>query len=204
VISELILQSDYGMLPALFGPSVKSLLQHLQCRSDNPYSSVNTLVITEEADGSSSAGSGSKAGGSKAGGSVAGAMVGSPVSATRRANLRTAGHLFTWYGPAFIARFPGLLRAGKALDDIQQDDFYLSHIAVLPEMRGQGTGSLLLRAAEERAKSFGSRRIVLDVEEHNERARVFYARLDYREMSLVRIDLRRMGVFTFLRLGKGL
>jgi ribosomal protein S18 acetylase RimI-like enzyme len=200
VISELILQSDCGMLPALFGPSVKSLLQHLQRRSDNPYSSVNALVITEEAGGSSSAGSGSKAGS----GSVAGAMVGSPVSATRRANLRTAGHLFTWYGLALISRFPGLLRAGKALDDLRQDDFYLSHIAVLPGLRGRGTGSLLLRAAEDRAKYFGSRRIVLDVEEHNERARAFYARLDYRELSLVRIDLRRMGVFTLLRLGKGL
>jgi ribosomal protein S18 acetylase RimI-like enzyme len=184
-VAELILQSDCGMLPALFGPSVKSLLQHLQRRPDNPYSSTNTLVIAF-AD------------------RVAGAMVGSPVAATMKANLRTAGHLFTWYGPAVIARFPGLLRAGKALDDLRTNDFYLSHIAVLPELRGRGAGSLLLRASEERAKALGAGRVVLDVEEHNDRARAFYARLDYREVSLVRIDLRRMGAFAFLRLGKTL
>jgi len=188
VISELILQSDCGMLPALFGPSVKSLLQHLQHRSDNPYSFNHTLVIADEA-------------GSR---SVVGAMIGSPVASTRGANLRTAGHLFTWYGPCLIARFPGLVRAGKALDDLQPEDFYLSHVAVLPEHRGRGAGSLLLRAAEERSRILGARRIVLDVEEHNERARALYARLGYRQVSLVRIDLRRMGVFTFIRLGRGL
>jgi ribosomal protein S18 acetylase RimI-like enzyme len=103
-----------------------------------------------------------------------------------------------------MARFPGLLRAGKALDDLRTNDFYLSHIAVVPELRGRGTGSLLLRASEERAKALGAGRVVLDVEEHNERARAFYARLDYQKVSLVRIDLRRMGAFTFLRLGKAL
>jgi ribosomal protein S18 acetylase RimI-like enzyme len=188
VVSELILQSDCGMLPALFGPSVTSLLHHLQHRSDNPYSFTHTLVIAEEA-------------GSR---SVVGAMIGSLAAATRRANLRTAGHLFTWYGPALITRFPGLIRAGKALDDLQPHDFYLSHIAVLPEHRGRGAGSRLLGAAEERSKILGARRIVLDVEKHNARAHALYARLGYRQLSLVRIDLRRMGVFTFFRLGKGL
>src|SRR5271169_3611764 len=152
VVAELILQSDCGMLPALFGPSVKSLLQHLQHRTDNPYSVTHTLVTADEA-------------GTR---SAVGAMIGSLVAATRRANLRTAGYLFTWYGPALIARFPGLVRAGRALADLIPDDFYLSHIAVLPEHRGRGAGSLLLRAAEERATVFGAHRIVLDVEEHNE------------------------------------
>jgi ribosomal protein S18 acetylase RimI-like enzyme len=188
IISELILQSDCGMLPALFGPSVRSLLQHLQHRSDNPYSFTHTLVMAEEAGIRS----------------VVGAVIGSPVAATRRASLRTARHLFTWYGFALISRFPGLVRAGKALDDLRPDDFYLSHIAVLPEHRGQGKGSLLLQAAEERSKELGARRIVLDVEEHNEGARAFYIRLGYRQVSLVRVDLGRASVFTFLRLARGL
>jgi ribosomal protein S18 acetylase RimI-like enzyme len=188
VISELILQSDCGTLPALFGPSVTSLLVHLQNRSDNPYSFTNTLVIADAARSPS----------------VVGAMIGSLVVAIRRANLRTAGHLFTWYGPGFMTRIPRLLRAGKALDDLLPDDFYLSHIAVLPEQRGRGAGSQLMHAAEERAKRLGARRIALDVEEHNERAGALYTRLGYRQVSIVRIDLGRRGLFTFLRMHKGL
>jgi ribosomal protein S18 acetylase RimI-like enzyme len=185
-ISELVLQSDCGMLSALFGPSVRTLLQHLQGRPDNPYSSTNTLVIVDEA------------------GQAAGALVGSPAAATRKANIRTAGHLLAWYGPALIVHLPGLLRAGKALHGLGPNDFYLSHIAVRPELRGQGLGAVLLRAAEEHAKALGAQRVVLDVEEHNEGARAFYARLDYEDLSVVRIDLRRGGRFTFRRLGKAL
>jgi len=188
VVAELILQSDCGMLTSLFGPSVKSLLMYLQAKSGNPYSSTHTLVIAHEA-------------GSR---STVGAMVGSLTAATRSANLRTAGHLFRWYGPAVIARLPGLVRAGRALDGLELDDFYLSHIAVVPEHRRCGAGAQLLRAAEEHARKLGSRRVVLDVDERNEGARVFYARLDYRPVSVVRIDLGGKGVFSFLRLSNGL
>jgi hypothetical protein len=80
VISELILQSDCGMLPALFGPNVKSLLGWLLQRPGNPYSSANALVIMHKATGPG----------------VIGAMVGSLAAATRAANLRTAGQLARW------------------------------------------------------------------------------------------------------------
>jgi ribosomal protein S18 acetylase RimI-like enzyme len=185
-VAELILQSDCGMLSALFGPSVKSLLMYLHERPGNPYSSASSLVVAD-VEGSRS---------------IIGAMVGSLARATRGANLRTAGQLFRWYGPAVIARLPGLVRAGRSLDGLEPDDFYLSHIAVVPERRGRGAGAYLLRAAEEHARNLGAGRVVLDVEERNARARAFYARLDYREVSPVRIDLRRMGVFSFLRLSK--
>jgi ribosomal protein S18 acetylase RimI-like enzyme len=186
VIAELVLQSDCRMLCALFGPSVKRLLQHLQARPGNPYSFDNTLVIADDD------------------GAVIGAMVGSVVAAMRKSNLRAAGSLFRWYGPSLIARLPGLLRAGKALGDQQPRDFYLSHIAVLPEHRGHGEGGVLLRASEERAKGLGAGRVVLDVDVNNVRARAFYQRLGYGQLSVVRIDLRRSGVFTLFRLGKTL
>ena len=186
VIAELVLQSDCRMLTALFGPSVKRLLQHLQSRPGNPYSSDNTLVIADDT------------------GSVIGAMVGSVVAATRKSNLRAAGSLFAWYGPALVARLPGLLRAGATLEGLEPQDFYLSHIAVLPAHRGHGEGGALLRASEDRARRLDACRVVLDVEISNERARAFYERAGYRQLSAVRIDLRRGGVFSFFRLGKTL
>jgi len=188
VVSELILQSDCGLLPALFGGTVASLLGRLQAAPANPYSSENILVI---------------AGGPEFPG-VHGALVGSLAGQTLAERLRAAALLLGWYGFEALARFPRLVRAGKALDDLGPDDFYLSHIAVLPEYRGRGEGGALLRAGEERAARGGGRRMILDVEGEAEGARAFYARSGYRFDSRVRIDLGRRGGFSFLRLTKEL
>jgi ribosomal protein S18 acetylase RimI-like enzyme len=188
VVSELILQSDCGLLPALFGDTVASLLGRLQAAPSNPYSSENILVI---AGGPGSPG-------------VRGALVGSIAGRTLAERMRTAVLLLGWYGPAALARFPRLARAGKALDDLRPDDFYLSHIAVLPEHRGRGEGGELLRAGEERAARVGGRRMVLDVEQDAEGARAFYARSGYRFDSRLRIDLGRRGGYSFFRLTKDL
>ena len=189
-VSALVLLSDCGMLPALFGPRTESLLGWLVLRRGNPYGADHTLVAAE-----------TSAGGPQ--GAVIGAAVGAPARTTREGSLRTAAQLAWWYGPAVIARFPRLARAGSAVVSLDARDFYLSHIAVLPAHQGRGVGALLLRAAEDRARHGGCRRLVLDVEEHNAGARAFYARMGYREDSPVRVDLGRHGVFSFLRLSHG-
>jgi ribosomal protein S18 acetylase RimI-like enzyme len=188
VVSELILQSDCGLLPALFGETVASLLGRLQAAPANPYSSEHILVI---AGGTGSPG-------------VLGALVGSMAGRTSAERSKTAALLLGCYGPAALLRFPALARAGKALDDLRPVDFYLSHIAVLPQHRGRGIGGELLRAGEERAARGGGRRVVLDVEQDAEGARAFYARSGYRFESRVRIDLGRRGGFSFFRLTKDL
>jgi ribosomal protein S18 acetylase RimI-like enzyme len=179
------------MLPALFGPRVQALLGWLLLRQSNPYSSSKTLVITDRLAG----------GGAPP---VIGAMVGSVAATARAESLRTAGQLARWYGPAVISRLPRLARAGAAVQSLRPDDFYLSHIAVLPAHRGRGAGAALLGAAEDRARRLEGRRLVLDVEEHNTGARAFYGRMGYRQASTVRIDLGRHGTFSFLRLARDL
>ncbi len=190
-VSELVLLSDCGVLPALFGPRVADLLRWLLLRQGNPYSAAHTLVVTEGEAGAADA-------------AVIGAMVGALASATRAANLRTAAQLARWYGPAVIARLPRLARASSAVDLLAADDFYLSHIAVSPSHQGRGAGAALLRAAEARARADGARQVVLDVDEDNAGARAFYARMGYGQASVVRIDLGRYGVFSFLRLARAL
>jgi ribosomal protein S18 acetylase RimI-like enzyme len=135
-------------------------------------------------------------------GRVIGAVVGSLAGAARRNDLRTAWLLLTWYGPRAIARYPRLARAGAVLRGLRNDDFYLSHIAVLPSHRGQGSGARLLRAAEDHARALGAGRVVLDVALDNERARAFYARMGYESDSLVTTDLGR--TFTFDRVARAL
>jgi ribosomal protein S18 acetylase RimI-like enzyme len=55
-------------------------------------------------------------------------------------------------------------------------DFYIQAIAVDSERRGDGVGSVLWDACEERARVSGSVRLALDVSAKNEGARRFYER----------------------------
>jgi len=187
LVSRLVLLSDCGTLEALFGPRVRELLVNLQGLGGNPYSAGNTLVA---ADGPAQA--------------AIAAAVGSTVRAMRHAGLRTAGQLARWYGVAVLGRLPRLAWAGRSLAPLAADDFYLSHIAVMPTRQGAGVGTALLRAVEDRARRLGSPRLVLDVDENNEAARAFYDRRGYRECSAVRIDLGRRGCFRLLRLARPL
>lgn len=181
-IAALVLESDCGLLTALFGPEVHALVARLQTLPANPYSASHTLVLAEP------------------GGTVIGAAVGAVAAAARGETLATAAALARWYGPGFVGRLPRLVRAGRATGGLAADDYYLSHIAVVAECRGRGAGRELLRAAEERARLLGARRVVLDVEEANTLARAFYARAGYQQDSAVTVDLGRHGRFVFCRL----
>jgi len=64
----------------------------------------------------------------------------------------------------------------RILDTVAEGDFYLQGMAVEPDLRGSGIGSILMADAEERARDTGSSRLCLDVAEKNEGARKLYAR----------------------------
>lgn len=64
----------------------------------------------------------------------------------------------------------------RVLSSVEDDDFYLMGIAVDPEMRSKGVGSVLLADVEQRAQSSGSSRLCLDVAAANTRARALYER----------------------------
>ena len=62
------------------------------------------------------------------------------------------------------------------LDSIPEGDFYLQSIGVDDDFRGQGIGSILLDAVEERAFFRGANRLSLDVSGKNPGARRLYER----------------------------
>ena len=64
----------------------------------------------------------------------------------------------------------------RILDTIPDGDFYLQAIATDKELRGQGVGSALIDAIEERAVASGSARLSLHVSAKNEGARRLYER----------------------------
>lgn len=69
------------------------------------------------------------------------------------------------------------------LDTVQESDFYLHGIAVEPELRGAGVGSLLMDDVEARGRAAGSIRLSLDVAAKNEGARKLYGRRGMIEFS---------------------
>lgn len=64
----------------------------------------------------------------------------------------------------------------RILERIPEEDFYLQGIAVEPELRGAGIGSLLMDDVEARARTGGSAHLCLHVSARNHRARKLYAR----------------------------
>ena len=65
-----------------------------------------------------------------------------------------------------------------ALED--EGSLYISGVAMIPEHRGKGIGSLLLAAAEKRARSLGLPRLSLLCFDANEAAMRLYQRLGFR------------------------
>ena len=68
----------------------------------------------------------------------------------------------------------GLVRGAR--DDLQPDAAWLISMWVSPEVRGQGVGEALIDAVVEWARISATRRMLLDVGDHNHPAIALYAR----------------------------
>lgn len=71
----------------------------------------------------------------------------------------------------------------RILETIPEGDFYLQGVAIEPELRGTGIGSILMNDIENRAKASESNRLSLDVSAKNDGARRLYKRLGMVESS---------------------
>ena len=90
----------------------------------------------------------------------------------------------------------------RILETVPEEDFYLQSIAVEPELRGVGLGSLLMNDVEGRARASGSARLSLDVGARNRGARKLYARRGMVESS--EWPSSRFLPTVFVRMTKGL
>jgi len=71
----------------------------------------------------------------------------------------------------------------RILESIPEEDFYIQSIAVEPDLRGAGIGSLLMNDIERRALESGSVRLSLDVSAKNEGAKRLYKKREMIEVS---------------------
>lgn len=98
------------------------------------------------------------------------------------------------YGPIwFVAVLPRQMpRMIAAYDDFDRAtppilaaEYYVEHVAVLPERRRQGIGKQLMEFAANQARARGLERMLLDVEVENEGARRLYERLGFQTIKVV-------------------
>ncbi len=184
-LARLALESSPGFFPALFTDDAPVVMWELFRHPGHVLSYEHTLVAE-----------------------VAGRVTGMALAYDSRdralGELRT-GLLLIRRLPLRTLRLAGLLlRAQRVVGRLRPDEYYLSNIAVYPDLRGRGLGARLLQAVESSALRTGCRRVTLDAESDNEAAIRLYTRLGYSPVA--RLPILRFGnrTFEFVRMSKEL
>ncbi|KUH34578.1 acetyltransferase [Thermococcus celericrescens] len=105
----------------------------------------------------------------------------------------------------FLKRLPAFISARSGSGKLDENDYYISNIAVYPEFRGKKIGKALMLRAEGLARESGAERITLDVEMDNEIAIAVYKKLGYtieREHE-VELEGKRYGFYRMVKPLKG-
>ena len=158
--SELVVLTSPTLFPALFGPTVKSLMKKIFKHRRHYFSFDRSYFI--EVDGKT------------AGMAQLHKRIPGNKEKTRLSLL-----LLKYLNWRFPTKITKLLRSERVMCLATGKDCYLSNVGVYPEFRGQGLGTKLLGAVEEEVKSIGKKKIVLKAETHNKRAISLYERLGY-------------------------
>jgi len=158
--ANLILLSDPVLLPAVCGSGVRRVIQNLFHQRKNLFSFEHSYFIVKN-------------------GVKAGMILGYDWKTRRRESWRTGLLLVKFMRLGFITRFPTWLKALSVNRRVENNEYYISNIAVYPEFRGGKLGTELLLEIEREAKRYGARKITLDVSADNQRAIRLYNRLGY-------------------------
>ena len=158
--TNLILLSESGLFPAVFGSNVKNVLQSLFRQRRNLFSFEHSYFI--EVDDAK-----------------AGTVLGYDWKTQRGEEWRTGLLLIKYMKLEFFARIPALLMALHLVGRAEDNEYYISNVAVYPEFRGAKLGTNLILKMEEEARSCGAKKMALDVEVDNQSAIKLYNRLGY-------------------------
>ena len=144
----------------IFGSDVSSVVQNLFRRPKNLFRFEHSYFI--EVDDTK-----------------AGMILGYDWKTKREEEWRTGLLLIKFMKLGFFARIPALLKALSLVERAEDNEYYISNVAVYPEFRGANLGTNLLLRVEEEAESCGATKMALDVEADNQGAIKLYNRLGY-------------------------
>ncbi len=112
-------------------------------------------------------------------GSIAGLVLSYSRKEIER-EARNTGRLFLkYYGLPLIFKLLSLKKMDSILGDLENNDYYVSHLAVLEEYRRRGVGKGLLAHIEQIARQNSFTRVKLDVESENLPAIKMYKKAGY-------------------------
>lgn len=183
--TNLILLSAPNLFPAIFGSSVGSVLQNLFRQRKNLFSFEHSYFI--EADGQK-----------------VGMIIGYGGKTGREEEWRTGLLLIKYMKLGFFTKILSLLRALNIGGRAEDDEYYISNVAVYPEFRGNHLGTNLLLKMEKEAKRYGAEKIALDVKADNQGAIKLYNRLSYSIVGKSRSAKINGESFAFFRMRKKL
>ncbi len=181
--ADLVVLSAPSLFPILYGEKVKTIMQHLFCKSCNLFSFEHTYFA--EVDGER-----------------AGMILGYDWRVKKQENWRTGFFLLMQMRLHFLSKFPLLMKVNNVIGIVSDGEYYLSNVAAYPQYRGMGIGTSLIFRLEEEAKRRGNGRVVLDVETENVSASELYKKLGYLIIKESSIQLLKNKAFHFSRMCK--
>ncbi len=108
-----------------------------------------------------------------------GMILAAPAEALARTAWPTARVLPRVLGLRGMVGFVWRSLMVAGIEEGRPGEYYVAHLAVLPDFQGNGIGSALLAHAEAEARRLGRGRVSLLVEIGHERARAFYEKHGY-------------------------
>lgn len=158
--SELALHTGPELLPALFGANVKDVWTKAfrHPRSCFSYEHSHFIEVNGKTEGMALAYS---------------------YDRKRKEEIRSLLLILRYLKWGILKQIAYLSRSGAIIAQIDKGDYYISNIAVYPDLRCRGYGTKLLEILEGEAKAAGCTRLVLDVETDNEKAVRLYERTGY-------------------------
>jgi len=180
-ITRLVLFSAPTFLPAVFGPGIDRAVEEMAAGQGTLFSHEHA-VIAEEA------------------GTVRGMLLAYSGVVKAAQDPRTGLALLGVLRTGMIRRLPRLLKLQSTIGRIGKNEYYISNVAVYPEQRGRGIGSLLIARASDEAQKSAIVRLVLDVETENPDAQRLYERLGFRVVNESRPFVIEDHTFAFRRM----
>ena len=184
---ELAQMAADDLFTELVGSRAKPMLKAMYLRGDNDLSySYAHFLAAEDA--------------------IAGLLHAYPARQAKLHEMRTLWlylRFARWGALRFVAVALALRQVMAFLgQNLDEDDFYISFLAVYPQYRGRGYSKALLTQALELAQGFSCARLVLDVDERNTVARAAYERVGFQQVDAS--DVARLGdeEFRILRMAK--
>jgi len=158
--TNLILLSEPTLFPAILGSGAKNIIQNLFRQRKNLFSFEHSYFIEKD-------------------GVKAGMIIGYDLKTVREEKWRTGLLLIKYMRYKFFAKILLLLKAKNIVGKVEDNEYYISNVAVYPEFRDNKLGTNLLSKIEREAKRYNAEKSTLDVETNNQNAIRLYKRIGY-------------------------